>query len=266
MTPITLSHLRGLKKNREKIACLTAYDASFAALLEQAGVEVVLVGDSLGMVIQGHDSTLPVTLDDMVYHCRQVRRGARGPLLVADMPFMSYATPDAALRNAARLMGEGGAQVVKLEGGAWLLETVRLLTERGIPVCGHLGLTPQSVHQLGGYRVQGKSEESARRIEQDAWDLQSAGASLLVLECVPAPLAGEIAGELEIPVIGIGAGVECDGQVLVLYDMLGITPGKPPSFVVNFLAGQESVGAALRAYVEAVKARRFPGPAQSFGR
>lgn len=264
MNLITLPHLRGLKKNGEKIACLTAYDASFAALLEQSGVEIVLVGDSLGMVIQGHDSTLPVTVDDMVYHCRQVRRGGQRLLRVADMPFMSYAQPADALRNAARLMGEGGAQMVKLEGGAWLLETVRLLTERGIPVCGHLGLTPQAVHQLGGYRVQGRDEKNASRIRQEALDLQAAGAALLVLECVPARLAAEISGELEIPVIGIGAGVDCDGQVLVVYDMLGITPGKPPSFVKNFLAGRDSIPAALRAYVEAVKSRTFPSLAHSF--
>jgi 3-methyl-2-oxobutanoate hydroxymethyltransferase len=256
MKPITLSTLQALKHNAEKIACLTAYDASFAAALEQAGVEVILVGDSLGMVIQGHDSTLPVCLDDMIYHCHNVRRGCNAPFLIADMPFMSYASPETALHNAARLMREGRAQMVKLEGGAWLVETVRLLVERGIPVCGHLGLTPQSVHQLGGYRVQGRDDDAARQLLKDAAALQTAGASLLVLECIPQALAREVSTKLRIPVIGIGAGPHCDGQVLVLYDMLGITTGKVPSFVKNFLDG--SVQDALNHYVQAVKQGTFP--------
>jgi 3-methyl-2-oxobutanoate hydroxymethyltransferase len=256
--PLTLTHLRKMKSEGQKIACLTAYDASFAARLELAGVDIALVGDSLGMVIQGYDSTLPVTMDDMVYHCRHVRRGSQRMFLIADMPFMSYAAPAAALENAARLMREGHAQMVKLEGGAWLIDTIRLLTERGIPVCGHLGLMPQSVHQLGGYRVQGRSDSDAQRIFDDALALQDAGASLLVLECIPPALAQRISAALQIPVIGIGAGVHCDGQVLVLYDMLGITPGKRPSFSKNFLESAGSIPAALQAYVQAVKSGEFP--------
>jgi 3-methyl-2-oxobutanoate hydroxymethyltransferase len=256
----TITQLRDMKIRGEKIACLTAYDASFAALLEQAGVEVVLVGDSLGMVIQGHDSTLPVTLDDMVYHCRNVRRGCAKTFVVADMPFMSYAEPDTALVNAARLLREGRAQMVKVEGGAWLMETIRLLSERGIPVCGHLGLTPQSVHQLGGYRVQGRDEVGAEQIYRDALALQDAGASLLVLECIPRALAGRISAALEIPVIGIGAGPACDGQVLVLYDMLNLTLGRKPSFVKDFLAESGTIAGALSAYVRAVKQGDFPAP------
>ncbi len=263
-TPVNLTRLRTMKASGEKIVCLTAYDASFARLLENAGVDILLVGDSLGMVIQGHESTLPVSMEDMIYHCRQVHRGSRHALLIADMPFMSYAEPGEALRNAARLMREGHARMVKLEGGAWLAESVYLLTERGIPVCAHLGLTPQSVHQLGGYRVQGRAPEDARRIRADALTLQTAGASLLVLECVPAPLAGEISQKLDIPVIGIGAGPQCDGQVLVVYDMLGLNPGPLPSFVKNFLQEGGSIPAALRAYVSAVKNGEFPDAAHGF--
>lgn len=264
MSRLTLTHLRKLKAKGEKITCLTAYDASFAYFIDQAGIEILLVGDSLGMVIQGHDSTLPVTIEDMVYHCQLVQRGSERALLVVDMPFMSYATPQKALDNAARLMREGQAQVVKLEGGTWLLETVRLLTERGIPVCAHLGLTPQSVHQLGGYRIQGRTEVEAGRIRQAALDLEAAGASLLVLECVPSPLAAEITALLNIPVIGIGAGVDCDGQVLVLYDMLGLTPGKSPSFSKNFLQDSDSIPTAIKVYIEAVKNGQFPGMAHCF--
>jgi 3-methyl-2-oxobutanoate hydroxymethyltransferase len=249
----TINQLRDMKTRGEKIACLTAYDASFAALLEQAGIDVVLVGDSLGMVIQGHDSTLPVTVAEMIYHCRNVRRGCHRPFLIVDMPFMSYADPLSALENAARLMREGHAQMVKLEGGAWLRDTIHLLSERGIPVCGHLGLTPQSVHHLGGYCIQGRDHDSAERIYQDALALQAAGALLLVLECVPAPLAARISHALEIPIIGIGAGTDCDGQILVLYDMLNITPGHKPSFVKDFLAQTGTIPAALAAYVNAVK-------------
>lgn len=264
MARITLTHLRKFKANGEKIAVLTAYDASFAYVLDQANVEILLIGDSLGMVIQGHDSTLPVTMDNMIYHCQLVQRGSQRALLVVDMPFMSYATPEMALRNAARLMSEGQAQMVKLEGGTWLLDTVRLLTERGIPVCGHLGLTPQSVHQLGGYRIQGRTDSEAERLQTEAQALQTAGASLLVLECVPGELAAEISRTLAIPVIGIGAGAGCDGQVLVLYDMLGITPGKRPSFSKNFLVGAESIVAAVENFVTAVKNGTFPADEQTF--
>jgi len=262
MSRISLTHLRKLQNKGEKITCLTAYDTSFARLIDQAGVEIILIGDSLGMVIQGHDSTLPVTIDDMIYHAQMVHRGTERSFLIVDMPFMSYATPDAALKNAARLMREGQVQMVKLEGGAWLADTIQLLTQRGIPVCAHLGLTPQSVHQLGGYRIQGRNENEAEQLREDALALQTAGASLLVLECVPKQLAVEIRDELLIPVIGIGAGAECDGQVLVLYDILGITPEPIPSFAKNFLTG--SIKEAIEAYVVAVKAGEFPDETHCF--
>lgn len=262
--PKNLTQLRAMQAAGEKIVCLTAYDASFAALSAAAGVDLLLVGDSLGMVIQGQDSTLPVTLEEMIYHARAVRRGAPDSLVIIDMPFMSYATPEATLNNAARLLREGLGQMVKLEGGAWLLESIRMLTERGIPVCAHLGLTPQSVHQLGGYRVQGRSDAQAQQMLADALALQDAGASLLVLECVPAQLAEQITQRLAIPTIGIGAGAACDGQVLVVYDLLGINSGYVPSFVQNFMLGQDSIAAALKAYVQAVKNGDFPSEKQSF--
>ncbi len=262
--PKNLTQLRAMKTAGEKIVCLTAYDASFAALSAAAGVDVLLVGDSLGMVVQGQASTLAVTLDDMIYHAQAVRRGAPDSLLIVDMPFMSYATPQATLDNAARLMREGLVQMVKLEGGEWLLESINMLTKRGIPVCAHLGLTPQSVHQLGGYKVQGRCDAQAQQIQADARALQEAGASLLVLECVPSTLAQQITQALQIPTIGIGAGADCDGQVLVVYDMLGINSGYVPSFVQNFLPGQVSLQAAIQAYVQAVKSGAFPSAAQSF--
>lgn len=264
MKRITLTTLQEMKKAGEKFTCLTAYDSSFAALLDAAGVEVLLVGDSLGMVIQGQESTLPVTLDEMIYHTRCVARGCRRALLMADMPFLSDVDPRQAVSNAGRLMKEGGAQMVKLEGGAMQLETVRRLAGQGIPVCAHLGLQPQSVHKLGGYRVQGRDQESARRIHDDALALQDAGADLLLLECVPASLAARIRDALRIPVIGIGAGPDCDAQVLVLYDMLGIASGYLPRFVKNFLAERESIPAALAAYVQAVKEGSFPAAEHSF--
>lgn len=264
MNRITLTYLRKLKTKGEKITVLTVYDASFAQLLDQAGIDILLIGDSLGMVIQGHDSTLPVTLEDMVYHSQLVQRGSQRALLVVDMPFMSYATPPQALDSAARLLREGHAQVVKLEGGAWLVETVRLLTERGIPVCGHLGLTPQSVHQLGGYQIQGRTDAQAETLRHDALALQAAGASLLVLECIPSQLAADITASLDIPVIGIGAGPACDAQVLVLYDLLGITPGKRPSFAKDFLTDAGTIPAALKAFIKAVKEGTFPGPEHTF--
>jgi len=263
--------LLALKQRGEPIACLTCYDAAFARLLESAGVEVLLVGDSLGMVVQGQPTTLPVTLEQMVYHSRCVTRAAKRSLVIADMPFMSYATPERAVEAAARLMGEGGAAMVKLEGGEPLVETVARLTAFGAPVCAHLGLLPQSVHQLGGYRVQGREAADAERIEADALALQDAGASLLVLECVPSALAAALSQRLRIPVIGIGAGNACDGQVLVLHDVLGLTPGAAPRFSKNFLAetaAVASVGAgsgfslesAIRGYVDAVKSGAFPAP------
>jgi len=260
---VTSIALLRLKQRGEKITCVTSYDASFTRLLEQAGVEVLLVGDSLGMVIQGHESTLPVRMADMIYHTACVARAGRSALRVVDMPFMSYSSVDRALGNAARLM-RAGAQMMKLEGGREVADIVRALTEHGIPVCAHLGLTPQSVHQLGGYRVQGRDAESAQRLLEDARLLEQSGASLLVLECIPASLAGQVSQSLGIPTIGIGAGPDCDGQVLVLYDLLGITPGKRPSFSHNFLEDCDDIPAALSAFVAAVKAGRFPAPRHSF--
>jgi 3-methyl-2-oxobutanoate hydroxymethyltransferase len=260
---VTSIALLRLKQRGEKITCVTSYDASFTRLLEQAGVEVLLVGDSLGMVVQGHESTLPVRMADMIYHTACVARAGRSALRVVDMPFMSYSSVDRALGNAARLM-RAGAQMMKLEGGREVADIVRALTEHGIPVCAHLGLTPQSVHQLGGYRVQGRDAESAQRLLEDAHLLEQSGASLLVLECIPAGLAGQVSQSLRIPTIGIGAGPDCDGQVLVLYDLLGITPGKRPSFSHNFLEDCDDIPAALSAFVAAVKAGRFPAPRHSF--
>jgi 3-methyl-2-oxobutanoate hydroxymethyltransferase len=253
-----------MKQDGDKIAVLTAYDASFAHCLEAAGVEVVLVGDSLGMVLQGRDSTLAVSVDDMVYHTRCVSAGLNRPMLIADMPFMSTAGSERALSVAGRLMAEGGAKMVKLEGGGEVIGITRRLTRLGIPVCAHLGLTPQSVHQLGGYRVQGRNDEAAERLLEDAQALEQAGASMLVLECVPTELAKSVSEALVIPTIGIGAGIDCDGQVLVLHDMLGITPGRRPKFSRDFLAGTGSIAEALSAYVAAVKNGEFPTAEESF--
>ena len=257
---VTVATLAAMKSRGEPIVCLTCYDASFARLLETAGVDLLLVGDSLGMVLQGHPSTVPVTVEQMVYHSACVARGRSRALLVTDLPFLACATPERAFDSAARLLQEGGAQVVKLEGGASVLPTVRRLTEQGVAVCAHLGLLPQSVNRLGGYRFQGRDPDSAERIHQDALALEEAGASLLVLECVPAALATAIAQSLRIPVIGIGAGNGCDGQVLVLHDLLGLILGRPPSFSRDFLRGRSSVAEALAAYVAAVRDRSFPGP------
>ncbi len=264
MSRISLSTLRRMKQEGEKIAVLTAYDASFARRIEEAGVEVLLVGDSLGNVIQGRDSTVPVSVDEMVYHTQLVRNGSEHAFIVADMPFLSYATAEIAIATSARLMKEGGAQMVKLEGGAVMVETVRRLTSLSIPVCAHLGLLPQSVHKVGGYKIQGRDARDAEAILADARALDEAGADMLVLECVPQALAKQISEAVSMPVIGIGAGADTDGQVLVLYDMLGITPGKPPSFVHNFLADSGSVEKALAAYVAQVKQATFPGPEHSF--
>ncbi len=264
MSRISLSTLRRMKQEGEKISVLTAYDASFARLIEQAGVEVLLVGDSLGNVIQGRDSTVPVSVEEMVYHTRLVCNGSERAFIVADMPFLSYATPEMAIATSARLMKEGGAQMVKLEGGAVMLETVRKLTSLSIPVCAHLGLLPQSVHKVGGYKIQGRDASDAEAILADARAMDEAGADMLVLECVPQALARQISEAVSMPVIGIGAGAGTDGQVLVLYDMLGITPGKRPSFVHNFLADTGAVEKALAAYVEQVKSGSFPSPSHSF--
>lgn len=261
---ITLTTLNKMKQAGEKFACLTAYDASFASVLDDCGVEVLLVGDSLGMVIQGHDSTLPVTLTDMVYHTANVRRGTRYALVMADMPFMSYSTPEQALYSAAKLMREGGAHMVKLEGGGEFVDIVASIAKHGIPVCAHLGLLPQSVHKLGGYRVQGRDEQAARTMLDDALAMQAAGADMLLLECVPANLATQITQAVNIPVIGIGAGNGCDAQVLVLYDMLGITPGKRPKFSRNFLSAGGSMQNAIEEYIRAVKTGVFPTAEHSF--
>lgn len=265
MKPVTVSTLKEMKRADEKIACLTAYDYSFASLLDGAGMDLIMVGDSLGMVMQGHDSTLPVSLAEMVYHSRCVARGVKHTLLVVDLPFVSYqVSPQHALVSAGRLMQKGRAHVVKLEGGEPMAETVHFLVERGIPVCGHLGLTPQSVHQLGGYKVQGRASDAAERMRRDAQLLQAAGAGLIVLEAVPAALAKTISEELAIPTIGIGAGVDCDGQVLVLQDMLGLYPGRTPKFAKNFMDGATSIEGAIKAYSAAVKARQFPGPEHTY--
>ncbi len=261
---INLNTLHKMAQDGEKITVLTCYDASFAGLLENAGVEVLLVGDSLGMVLQGHESTLPVTLADMAYHTRCVARGSKRAFIVADMPFGTFqVSPQQTFDNAAQLMA-AGAHMVKLEGGEAVVESVDFLTERGIPVCGHLGLTPQSVHQLGGYRVQGKGERQAKRLIQEAKMLEQAGAGMLVLEALPAALAKQVTAKLTIPTIGIGAGVDCSGQVLVLHDMLDVSPGKKLKFVKNFLQGRNSVQAAIEAYVKEVKTKSFPGPEHSF--
>lgn len=262
MPQVTAQSLRQLKQQGEKFVCVTAYDAGFAAVIGRAGVETILVGDSLGMVVQGHRDTLPVTMDHMTYHIEAVSRGNTNSLLIGDLPFMSYANPEQTLHNAARLM-QAGAHMVKLEGGAWLCDSINQLTERGIPVCAHLGLTPQSVNTLGGFKVQGRSESAASRIIDDAHQVEAAGASLLVLECIPQQLAATISGQLSIPVIGIGAGPGTDAQVLVLHDLLGVT-ASPPRFVKNFMAGQDSIENGIRAFSNAVKNGEFPGDEHSF--
>lgn len=262
MKRISPLKLRELKAAGEKIAVITSYDASFARAADRAGIEVILVGDSLGMVLQGHDSTVPVTLEQMAYHTRCVSRGANQALVIADMPFGSYNTVPETLSHATELM-QAGAQMVKLEGGQWLCESVRQLNHCGIPVCGHLGLTPQSVNVLGGYRVQGRDEASAKAMLEDAKALQSAGIQLLVLECVPQDLAADISKALEIPVIGIGAGAGTDAQVLVLHDLLGLSD-HTPRFVRNFMSGANSIPEALSAYREAVKSGEFPAKEHAF--
>ncbi len=261
---ITVSTLKQMRQRGEKIACLTAYDASFAAVLDKAGIDVILIGDSLGMVIQGHETTVPVTIDDMIYHARAVARGSRRALRIVDMPFMSYSNPSQTIANAARLMQEGGAQVVKLEGGETQAEIVRHLAAQGVPVCAHLGLQPQSIHKLGGYRVQGRDEASARMMLDVASAVQTAGAEMLLLECVPAVLAAEITSKVNIPVIGIGAGAACDGQILVLHDILGVSVDRVPRFSRNFLHGANDIQDAVSKYVRAVKDRTFPAAEHSF--
>lgn len=261
---ITLSTLQKMTHDGDKITMLTCYDASFAALLETAGVETLLIGDSLGNVLQGHETTLPVTLRDIVYHTACVARGAKRAFIIGDMPFGTFQLgPADTFRNAAEIMA-AGAQMVKLEGGKAMAETVSYLVDRGVPVCGHLGLTPQSVHQLGGYKVQGRQQSDAERLLEDAKLLEEAGAGMLVLEAIPSPLAKQVTEALTIPTIGIGAGVDCSGQVLVLHDMLDIYPGKKARFVKNFMAGAGSVAGAVAAYVREVKAGTFPAAEHSF--
>lgn len=263
--PVTVPVLHAMKAKGQRIVMLTAYDASLAWHLESAGVDIALVGDSLGMVIQGHRSTLPVTLDDIVYHTKAVARGLSATMLLADLPFMADRDLSHALNAGARLVGEAGAAMVKIEGAApHILEAIAALTARAMPVCGHLGLTPQSVHKFGGYRIQGREQEAADRVVSEALAVQAAGATLMVLECVPVALGERITAALDIPVIGIGAGPQCDGQVLVVHDMLGITPGKRPKFSKDFLEGAGTVPAAIETYVADVRSGAFPAPEHCF--
>ncbi len=262
-TRVTVKTIREMKQNGKKIVSLTAYDASFARVIDEQGVDVILVGDSLGMVMQGHDSTVPVSVDDIVYHTKSVAPQCKRALLMADLPFMSYTDPQQAIRNAARLMQQGGAHIIKLEGGEAQLHTVRHMTRHGVPVCAHLGLTPQTVHKLGGYHVQGREQEVARQMLSDALALQDAGADALVLECVPVDLAKQLTDELQIPTIGIGAGRVCDGQVLVLQDMIGIS-SLAPKFTANFLRDGRNIQEAIGAYVKAVREGSFPADEQCF--
>ncbi|MGM0570720.1 3-methyl-2-oxobutanoate hydroxymethyltransferase [Marinobacter sp.] len=260
---VTINTLRDYKEKGEAFAVLTAYDAAFAQVVSEAGVDAILIGDSLGMVLQGNDSTLPVTLEEMCYHTRCVAAGNRGALIMADMPFMTYGTVPDALDNAAELM-RAGAHMVKLEGTDWMKDTITALSERGVPVCAHLGLTPQFVNKFGGYKVQGRDEKQAELMIEHASDLVAAGADVILLECVPAPLAARITQAVQAPVIGIGAGKDTDGQVLVLHDMLGIPEGRKAKFVKNFLAEGGSIPGAIKAYVQAVRDRTFPGQEHTF--
>ena len=262
--PVNVSTLHTMKQNGEPIACLTAYDASYAVLVDAAGIDLVLVGDSLGMVIQGHDTTVPVTVDDIVYHTRAVARGLRRAFLVADMPFMSYTSPGQALDNSVRMMQEGGAMMIKLEGGEDQVDIVKHLARHDIPVCAHLGLRPQSVLKIGGFKVQGREPHQAREMVESARRLQGVGADLVLLECVPNELGREVTESLDVPVIGIGAGPHVGGQILVLYDILDITQGRTPRFVQNFQRGCDSPLSAIQAYVAAVKDRSYPAAEHCF--
>ena len=262
--PVTIATLQKMKTLGEKIACLTCYDASFAVLVDEADIDVILVGDSLGMVIQGHDTTVPVTMDHMVYHTRAVSVGMQRPLLMADLPFMSYASREQALGNAVRLMQEGGAEIVKLEGGAGQVAIVEFLAGHDIAVCAHLGLKPQSVHKTGGFRVQGRAQDAGERMLEEARMLANAGADVMLLECIPNELGQRITAELTVPVIGIGAGPHTDGQILVLYDVLDITSGRKPRFVKNFMAGAGNNLEAMRRYTQAVKSGAYPAAEHSF--
>lgn len=263
MKKVTVASLLKMKQEQQKIAALTAYDASFAMLFDEQGIDVILIGDSLGMVLQGSNDTLGVTTQEIAYHTKCVRSGANRAFVVADMPFMSYSSPELTYKNAASLM-RAGASMVKLEGGEWLLETIKGLVERSVPVCGHLGLTPQSVHVLGGFKVQGRESSQAEKLINAAKALEQAGIQLLVLECVPTSLAAMVSEVLSIPVIGIGAGAQTDGQILVMHDMLGISANYMPKFSKNYLQDNASIPAAVTQYIEDVRAQVFPGPEHSF--
>ena len=263
-SPVNVATLQKMRADGEAIACLTAYDASFSMLVDAAGTDLVLVGDSLGMVIQGHDTTVPVTVADIIYHTKNVARGLRRAFLVADMPFMSYADPGQALENSVLLMQEGGAMMIKLEGGDGQLEIVEHLAKHDIPVCAHIGLKPQSVHKIGGFRVQGREPKQAKKMVDSAKRLQGCGADIVLLECVPNEVGEAIHNGIELPVIGIGAGPHVDGQILVLYDILDITPGRTPKFVRNFMTGTDTPLDAIRSYVKAVKDRSYPAPEHCF--
>ena len=260
----TIHTLKNMKAVGEKIAMLTCYEASFARLMSEQGVDVLLVGDSLGMAVQGKSSTLPVSLDDICYHTAAVARGNEQALIMADLPFGSYQQSKKQAFAAAALLMAAGAHMVKLEGGAWIAETTAFLQQRGIPVCAHIGLTPQSVNTLGGYKVQGRGAAAAQLMD-DAQAHANAGADVVLMECVPAQLAAQVTAALSCPTIGIGAGVDCDGQVLVMHDMLGIYHGKTAKFVKNFMQGQSSIQAAIASYVAEVKAKTFPTELHSFG-
>ncbi|MEE8539052.1 MAG: 3-methyl-2-oxobutanoate hydroxymethyltransferase [Woeseiaceae bacterium] len=262
--PVNVATLAKMKSEGQPIVCLTAYDASYAVLVDKAGVDLVLVGDSLGMVIQGHDTTVPVTVSDIIYHTRNVARGLRRAFLVSDMPFMSYVEPAQALDNAVHMMQDGGAMMIKLEGGDGQVEIVEHLAKHDIPVCAHLGLKPQSVHKIGGFKVQGREPDKAKQMIKSARKLEGAGADLLLLECVPNELGKAITEAVRVPVIGIGAGPSVDGQILVLYDILDITQGRTPRFVQNFTVGQQSPLDAIKAFVQAVKDRKYPAPEHCF--
>ncbi len=264
ITKVTTLELKRLKETGERIASLTAYDAGFATVLDNAGMDFILVGDSVGMVVQGCSTTIPVTVDEMIYHTQLVARGTKRAMIMADMPFMSYSSAEDCLRNAARLMKEGGAEIVKLEWGALEIPMVSRLTEWGIPVCAHLGLTPQAIHKYGAYRVQGREDKTARKMVDDALALEAAGADILLLECVPMQLAAEITRNAKVPVIGIGAGPDVDGQILVLYDILDIWPGKRTRFSKNYMEQAGSIQGAVEAYVQEVKAVTFPTAEYSF--
>ena len=263
MNKTTINTLHQCKQNQHKFCVVTAYDATFSHLASSSGIDVLLVGDSLGMVLQGKDSTVPVTLEHMCYHTDAVARGNQGALIMSDLPFMSYSTPEQAIDSAAALM-QAGAEMVKLEGGAWLVDTVRMLSERGIPVCSHLGLTPQYVHKFGGYKVQGRDDAAAKQMITDARAMEQAGADLLLLECVPSELAKQLTDSVSIPVIGIGAGGDTDGQVLVCYDMLGMNPGHVPKFVKNYMIEGRTIQQAFEAFNQEVKSSTFPAPEHGF--